>query len=159
IVGSVGRYRDFDRAFLPRHAHSRGRWTNVDRAHREDVHLPPIEVYQIGEVYFVRDGNHRVSVARERGQQFIDAYVIAVDVPVPVPPALNVDDLLRKQEYAAFLLETRLDVLRPGAAVELTLPGQYDKLSQHIAAHRWFVGERRHADVSWEDAVASWYDD
>src|SRR5260370_27513813 len=59
IVGSVGRYRDFDRAFLPRHAHSRGRWMNVDRAHLESVNLPPIEVYQIGDVYFVRDGNHR----------------------------------------------------------------------------------------------------
>jgi hypothetical protein len=159
IVGSVGRYRDFDRAFLPRHAHSRGRWTNIDRAHLEDVYLPPIEVYQIGEVYFVRDGNHRVSVARERRQQFIDAFVVAVEVPVPVTPDLDVDDLLRKREYAAFLLETRLDLLRPDAVVELTVPGQYEKLVQHIAAHRWFVGERRGAEDSWEDAVASWYDD
>jgi hypothetical protein len=159
IVGSVGRYRDFDRAFLPRHAHSRGRWTNVDRAHLEDVLLPPIEVYQVGEIYFVRDGNYRVSVARERGQEFIDAYVTLIEVPIPLTPDVNLHDLIRKQEYLAFLEVTRLDSLRPEARIELTLPGQYEKLTEHIAAHRWFIGERRGAEVAWDEAVGSWYDD
>ncbi len=158
IVGSVGRYHDFDRAFLPRRAHSKGRWTNVDRAYLEHVTLPPIDLYQIGEVYFVKDGNHRVSVARERGQDFIDAYVVAVEVPVPLTADVNLDDLIRKQEYAAFLDATGIRTSRPEARVELTLPGQYDSLLQHIAVHRWYLGERRGAAITWENAVASWYD-
>ncbi len=72
IVGSVGRYNDFDRAFLPRHRHIRSRWISIDLAKLRDIELPPIEVYKIGEVYFVKDGNHRVSVAREKGQKYIE---------------------------------------------------------------------------------------
>src|SRR5512138_1525754 len=64
IIGSVGRYLDFDRAFLPRRTNTRNRWESVDRAHLQDITLPPIEVYKVGTVYFVKDGNHRVSVAR-----------------------------------------------------------------------------------------------
>jgi hypothetical protein len=73
IVGSLGRYRDFDRAFLPLQKRTKDRWVSIDKAQYEEVGLPPIETYKIGEVYFVKDGNHRVSVARERGQDFVDA--------------------------------------------------------------------------------------
>src|SRR5213594_4520318 len=66
IVGSVGRYRDFDRAFLPRQVQTRDRWESVDRAHLDGTDLPPVDLYKIGDTYFVKDGNHRVSVARER---------------------------------------------------------------------------------------------
>ena len=68
IVGSVGRYNDFDRAFLPRRTESRSRWISIDAAHLQDIVLPPIEVYKIGAFYFVKDGNHRVSVARRKGR-------------------------------------------------------------------------------------------
>src|SRR5437867_792072 len=91
IVGSVGRYRDFDRAFLPRQARTRGRWESIDTAYLTHVELPPIELYKIGETYFVKDGNHRVSVARERGQVFVDARVIEVESPAPVT---SVEDLV-----------------------------------------------------------------
>src|SRR5512136_1482373 len=64
VVGSVGRYQDFDKAFLPRYRFLRSRWVSIDSAQMQDIILPPIDVYKIGEVYFVRDGNHRVSVAR-----------------------------------------------------------------------------------------------
>jgi len=84
IVGSVGRYRDFDRAFLPTQTHTRQRWQRVDRAHLSFVDLPPIQVYQVGEVYFVRDGNHRVSVARQSGAQTIQAHVWEFETRVPV---------------------------------------------------------------------------
>jgi hypothetical protein len=83
IVGSVSRYHDFDRAFLPRRTTTRDRWEGIDRAYYEDTALPPIELYRLGETYFVKDGNHRVSVARERGQEFIDAYIIELEAPVP----------------------------------------------------------------------------
>ncbi len=82
IVGSEGRYREFDRSFLPRQTHTKGRWVSIDKAHYKAVTLPPVELIKIGQDYFVRDGNHRVSVARVRGQEFIDAYVTEIVAPV-----------------------------------------------------------------------------
>lgn len=84
IVGSTGRYHDFDRAFFPRRPHLQDRWMSVDKAYHEGVALPPVELVKIGEIYFVSDGNHRVSVARARGQNFIDAHVIEIDRPIPI---------------------------------------------------------------------------
>ena len=158
IVGSVSRYRDFDRAFLPRRTTTRGRWLSIDRAYYEDTVLPPIELYQLGETYFVKDGNHRVSVARQQGQEFIDAYVIGLPVPVPIASLAELEEWVRHQDALDFATRTRLLTLRPGAHVELTLPGQYEKLLEHISVHRWFLGIEQQRPVAWDDAVASWYD-
>ncbi len=84
IVGSMDRFQDFNREFFPRQRFTAGRWQNVDRAYYQDVHLPPIQLYKVGDVYFVKDGNHRVSVARERGQQYIDAEVIEGHIRAPL---------------------------------------------------------------------------
>ncbi|MEP6987186.1 MAG: transcriptional regulator, partial [Chloroflexota bacterium] len=81
IVGSVGRYTDFTSTFLPKSVINRDRWTRIYAEAEGNTGLPPIEVYQVGEVYFVRDGNHRVSVALAMGQKTIEAYVTEVDVP------------------------------------------------------------------------------
>ena len=159
IVGSVGRYQDFDRAFLPKQSTTRDRWMSIDKAHLRDVILPPIEVYKLGSMYFVKDGNHRVSVARERGQSFMDAFVVEVDVPVPVENIADIDDLIRKQEYAEFITQTRLNELRPDAQVEFSLPGQYSKLMDHINVHRWYLGEQFQRDIPWDEAVIRWYDE
>ena len=75
IIGSEGRYNDFNKEFLPRRRNLRVRWQRVDEAHYQDIILPPIKLYRLGNAYFVRDGNHRVSVAREQGREFIDAEV------------------------------------------------------------------------------------
>jgi len=158
IVGSVSRYLDFDGAFLPRQSRTRERWISIDRAHLEDVPLPPIELYKIGEAYFVKDGNHRVSVAREKGQVFIDAVVIDVQVGVPVSADTNLADLILKREQADFLEYTQLDEIRPGSDLALTLPGQYDKLLEHISVHRYFLGQQQNHDIPYTEAVASWFD-
>ena len=158
IIGSIGRYRDFDRAFLPLQSRTKGRWVSIDKAHYEQIHLPPVELYKLGEVYFVKDGNHRVSVARERGQEFVDAYVIEIEIPVPLTADLKVDDLLLKQEYAIFLEQTALGVLRPQASFETKMPGQYALLLEHIAFHRWQMGKQRGGEVPLADAAAAWYD-
>jgi hypothetical protein len=84
IVGSEGRYSDFDQAFFPRQTQTKERWLSINQAHYQDVSLPPVELFKMSQVYFVRDGNHRVSVARAHGQEFIDAYVIELDLPVLV---------------------------------------------------------------------------
>ncbi len=158
IVGSLGRYRDFDRAFLPKQARTRSRWVRIDSAHYDEIILPPVELYKMGEVYFVRDGNHRVSVAREKGQEFVDAYVIEIEVSVPLTTDMQMDDLDLKAEYAVFLEETNLAEIRPGAQIELTLNGEYERLLEHISVHRWYLGEGRGAEVPYAEAVASWYD-
>lgn len=82
IVGSVGRWSDFDRSFLPARASVGERWKRIDRAYHRGEDLPPVELYKIGEAYFVVDGNHRVSVARYHGAQWIDARVTEVGGPV-----------------------------------------------------------------------------
>ncbi len=159
IIGSVGRYQDFDRAFLPRHSRTASRWISIDAAHLQEVDLPPVELYKIGEAYFVKDGNHRVSVARERGQKFIDAYVIEIDTPVPIDEHTDIDELITLHEKGEFYAKTQLDQLRPGAKIDLTLPGQYAKLLEHIDVHRYFMGIERGQEVTYEEAVASWYDE
>ena len=73
IIGSENRYQDFSSAFYPTNNSLKGRWQSIDAARLDNVTLPPISVYKIGEWYFVRDGNHRVSVARSEGLEFIDA--------------------------------------------------------------------------------------
>jgi hypothetical protein len=158
IVGSTGRYLDFDRAFLPLQGRTRDRWISIDKAHYQDVILPPVELFKVGEVYFVKDGNHRVSVARERGQAFIDAYIIEIDVPVPVTPDTSLDELALNQERYNFLKETHLDELRPDSSFETTVNGQFQRLLEHISVHRWYLGEQSQAAVELPEAAASWYD-
>lgn len=158
IVGSVGRYRDFDRAFLPKQRQTQYRWESIHAAREDGVLLPPVDLYKIGDVYFVKDGNHRVSVARAIGQTYIDAYVTEIDVSVAITPESNVDEIIRQQEYAAFLHQTRLSKIRPEVAIQLSAPGQYEKLLEHIAVHRWYMGEQRQAEIPYEEAVASWVD-
>ena len=86
IVGSVGRYTDFSRSFLPLQNEDQARWARVKMAVSDLAGLPPIEVYRIGEAYFVLDGNHRVSVARELGATYIQAYVTEVRTRVSLSP-------------------------------------------------------------------------
>lgn len=83
IVGSVDRFRDFDRSFLPKRKNTANRWKSIDRAYHQDVVLPPIQLYKVGDIYFVKDGNHRVSVAREHGVNFLvlDEPTASLDEP------------------------------------------------------------------------------
>lgn len=158
IVGSVGRYTDFTRDFLPRQDTDADRWARVKVATTGLVGLPPIEVYQIGEVYFVQDGNHRVSVARQLGATHIQAYVTEVRSRVPLTPAIQPDELILKAEYVGFLEQTHLDELRPGCNLSVTVPGQYKILAEHIEVHRYYLGLEQQRFIPYEEAVASWYD-
>ncbi|HEX9018942.1 MAG TPA: hypothetical protein VF806_07130, partial [Anaerolineaceae bacterium] len=158
IVGSVNRYTDFSRSFLPRNPADSERWARVRMGMESLAGLPPIEVYQIGEVYFVLDGHHRVSVARDLGAPTIEAYVTPVYTHVPLSPGDSPDDLILKSEYDDFLNQTHLDELRQGADLQVTAPGQYPQLLEHISVHRYFMGEARHAEIPYPEAVADWYD-
>jgi len=159
IIGSVGRYRDFDRVFLPTQDRTAGRWRSISRAHYDEISLPPVKLYKIGDAYFVLDGNHRVSVARERGVEFVDAEVIEAATRVPVTADLDADDLEIKGEYARFLERARLDQLRPDQRIEFTSGGGYERLLEHIAVHRHFMGLEQQRFIPEDEAVCDWYDD
>ena len=161
IVGSVGRYTDFTRSFLPLKNNDQQRWARVKAAIDDPsgTGLPPIDVYKVGDVYFVLDGNHRVSVARQEGFSHIQAHVIEVKTDIPLTPDIQPDDLIIKTEYAEFLEQTNFNLLRPGVDLSLTIPGQYQKLKEHIDAHWYFMGLDLQRDVSYPEAVAHWYDE
>ena len=159
IIGSATlRYNDFDRAFLPTQARTKTRWHNIDRLYYENVDLPPVQLYQIGEFYFVRDGHHRISVARQRGQQFIEAEVIEVQTRVALSADLTAHDLEIAGEYADFVERTQIDRLRPEQSIKFSEPGGYTRLIEHIAVHRYFMGIEQHHPIPWQKAVVSWYD-
>src|SRR5215213_354559 len=86
IVGSVGRWRDFDGSFLPARASMGDRWKRIDRAFQRGEDLPPVELYKIGEAYFVVDGHHRVSVARYHEVPTVEASVAEFHPKLPAAP-------------------------------------------------------------------------
>ncbi len=158
IVGSVGRYADFTRSFLPKRDTDRLRWTQVKAMADGLTGFPPIEVYQLGEVYFVRDGNHRVSVMQQTGATHIQAYVTEVRSDVPLEPGIQPDDLILKGEYAGFLETTSLRALVPNTEISLTVPGKYRILLEHIEVHRFFMGIDQQRDIPYPEAVLHWYE-
>jgi nucleotide-binding universal stress UspA family protein len=158
IVGSVGRYTDFTRSFLPRKDSDENRWARVQMAVKGLKGVPAIDVYQIGEAYFVRDGNHRVSVARQLGAAHIQARITEIHSRVPLSPDVQPDDLILKAEYADFLERTNLDRLRPEVDLEVTAPGRYQLIEEHIGVHRHFMGIEQQREIPFEEAAAHWLD-
>ena len=159
IVGSVDRYRDFDHYFLPRVGHTVERWAGIRQAGLEGKELPPISVYKVGEVYFVKDGHHRVSVARNAGQFYIDAEIIELSVTVPPNSTDTLKEIIIKGEYADFLEKTQLNRVRPGHyEILFTVTGRYDVLLEHISTRQYYLGLKYQREVSREEAVGSWYD-
>lgn len=158
IVGSLNRYHQFDRAFLPVEDQLAARWQNIDRAFYKDISLPPVVLYKVGQVYFVVDGHHRVSVARRQGQEFIEAEVRECATKVNITPDLKPEDLSILGEKVHFLERTRLDDLRPRAKIRLTIPDGFDRMVEHIAVHRYFMGLDLKRDIPEEEAITHWYD-
>jgi hypothetical protein len=156
IVGSLGRCSDFTRSFLPRQAIDQQRWTRVET---DLVKWPPIQVYQVGQVYFVQDGHHRVSVARQLGHSHIQAYVTEVRARAPLSPESQPEDLIVQAEYADFLERTHLDELRPEIDLSVSVPGQYRMLEEHIEVHRYYMGLEQERKIPYQEAVVDWYDE
>lgn len=158
IVGSVGRYNDFTRTFLPLVEGDSWRWRRVAELQTE-MGLPPIELYKVGDAYFVKDGNHRVSVARQFGAKTIEAYVWEYETPVGGLPAhAEIDDLIVKAEYRAFLDHTRLDLSRPEQNIVVTEPGMYPQLEVEIELYRQNLERIDGEPRSYPEAAAVWYD-
>ena len=167
IAGSTGRYEDFTRQFLPRTGDKREkeRWRNIYTLAVTGEGFPPIDVYKIDQVYFVKDGNHRVSVARELGWKTIQAYVTELPSAISLEPDVEPDDLLIKEECAYFLEQTRLDKTRPESkqSIDFSEPGGYKHLLHDIELHRYLIARSRGSApgstlISLPTAAADWYD-
>lgn len=164
IVGSTGRYRDFTRSFLPKSDNTEDRWRRVDAiAHSEGY--PPVDLIKVGDVYFVRDGNHRISVARSHKAKTIEAYVVEykTDIEINKDDAIEdvrhkVDKLLLKYEREEFFRDTQLDQLRPAQNLVFTEPGRYRLVKEHIAFHKYLKEVELSREIPYEEAVISWYD-
>ncbi|MBK6794567.1 MAG: hypothetical protein IPG80_18950 [Anaerolineales bacterium] len=158
IAGSLNRYHEFDRAFLPKEDQLATRWTKVDRAFYEDIHLPPVVLYKVGDVFFVVDGHHRVSVAREQGQEYIEAEVRECATRVNITPDIKPEDLEILGAKVDFLERSGLDKLKPEANIKLNIPDGFNRMLEHIAVHRYFMGLDFKRDISEQEAVVHWYD-
>jgi len=160
IAGSEGRYRDFNKYFLPKSDHLRSRWERVDEAHLRDIVLPAIQLYEIGGVYFVRDGNHRVSVAKAKGVEYIDADVISLSSEINLRPDMTTDQLREELvgfEKNIFYEKTNFGGLTGDMSLDFSTPGRYDVIYNHILVHKYFLNETVEDEIPFSDALVSWY--
>ncbi len=158
IVGSVGRYDDFTRDFLPKKDSDQERWARVKTAVLDMRGMYPIDVYQMGEVYFVMDGHHRVSIARQLGTSTISAHVTEVITKVPLALGDDQDQVSCKSRYVEFLEQTQLNQLRPEANLLLTFCNQYHVFLAQIEVHRQRLAEAQQHQITPQEAVTQWID-
>jgi hypothetical protein len=161
IVGSEDRYEDFDKQFLPSKKHLEGRWKRVDLAYYEEITLPPIRLYEISGVYFVRDGNHRISVARAKGVEFIDAEITTLDADIkldPKAPLKKTKESILLFERERFCGKTGIGKLRPETDIVFTEIGRYEELHEHINVHKYYINLELPTEIPFETALLSWHD-
>ncbi len=160
IIGSEGRYHDFTNAFYPKRDMLRGRWESIDRAHKTYIDLPPISVYKLGEWYFVRDGNHRVSVARTQGVAFIDAEVVELDTEIHLEPGMTTLALRKSvvdYERKAFMEEYKPEKYLDMDQIYFTSPGMYPEMVNHILVHKYYINQSQKEEIPFSEAAASWF--
>lgn len=159
IVGSVGRYNDFTRQFFPKNRDMQDRWSRVYAQMHSLEGVPPIDVYQIDDVYFVRDGNHRVSIAKQLGYETMQAHVTELDTPINLEPDMSLKMWQTAEAYSMFLYDTRLDRNRPGKQnmIRLSEPSRYHSLLEHIELAQQVL-ELEGKDSTLEEAAVYWFD-
>lgn len=160
IVGSEGRYKDFDSQFFPKNSFMRQRWERVDEANISDIALPPIKVYELAGLYFVRDGNHRVSVAKAKGVEFIDAEVVSLKSEIKLAPVASLAGMTRQiifYEKREFYSETAFGDITDFWGLDFTTAGQYDVIYNHILTHKYYLSQRQNSEASMDDAIMSWF--
>ena len=160
VVGSEGRYNDFDNRFFPKSSHLKNRWEHVDQAAIQAIDLPPIKVYEIAGLYFVRDGNHRVSVAKSRGTEFIDAEVVSLQSEIVLKKPDNINDIVRQiinYEKRVFYSETGFGDITDYWCLDFSRTGRYDVIYNHILTHKYYMNLHKSEEITMEDAILSWF--
>jgi hypothetical protein len=159
IVGTVDRrLGQFDRAFRPGSADSRGRWERVAAARRRGDDLPPIRVYRIGELHFVEDGHHRVSVARSLGDTKIQAHVTEVRTALPAELELHLRDLPLKRHERLFHERVPL-VPEARARIKLFDEWRYSQLAALVEAWGYRASCDRGQLLSRPQMAGAWFRD
>ena len=159
IVGSVGRCSDYTRSFHPIRDNDLDRWASVNDALAAAKSLPAINVYQLGDLFFVVDGHHRVSAARQQGRTTIQAWVMRVATDLSLSHDIRPDDLALNLEHAAFFASPGLGERRPGLDFRVTTAGQHAALKDQISAHHAFLELDQRRAVPYSEAVDQWCDE
>src|ERR1700683_5040289 len=155
IVGTVDRGREFDRSFRPTSGRVRSRWEQIAAAMRRGESMPPVDLVRIGEIYFVRDGHHRVSVARALGRTDIDAYVTDVVTRVGAERTITLADLPVKSHERVFFERVPLpDEAR--AEISLSDPWEYGELAEAVEAWGFRSAQDRGESINRREAAYMW---
>ncbi len=156
IVGTVDRAKDFDRQFRPLTTRLRPRWERIALARRRGESMPPIEVYRIGDAHFVRDGHHRVSVARAQGDEVIDAHVVEVVTRVGADRSIRVADLPLKGHERLFRDRVPL-APEARARIRLTDPFRLGELAEGVEAWGFRLMQGDRAWHGREEVARRWF--
>lgn len=158
IVGTVDRTVEFDRGFRPTSSRLRSRWERIAAAQRRGEALPPISLYRIGDLHFVRDGHHRVSVARALGREDIDAYVTEVRTRVRLGRDLKVSDLPQKDHERLFRERVPLPAEQRGR-ISLSDPWDYGVLAEGVEAWGFRTMQDRRTYMDRGEVAQLWFDE
>jgi len=156
IVGTVDRAADFDRGFRPTSPRLRSRWERIAAAQRRGESLPPISLYRVGDLYFVRDGHHRVSVAKSLGREDIDAYVVEIQTRVRLGRDLRVGDLPLKDHERLFRERVPLG-REERARISVTDPWAYGTLAEGVEAWGFRAMQDRGAYMDRREVAHLWF--
>ena len=156
IVGSVDRTVDFDRGLRPTSARLRSRWERINAAQRRGEALPPVSLYKIGDLYFVRDGHHRVSVAKSLGRPDIDAYVVEVTTRIKLGEDTRVSDLPLKDHERLFRERVPLPAEARGQ-ISVSDPWDYGVLAEAIEAWGFRAMQNRGTYMDRGEVAAHWF--
>jgi len=156
IVGSVDRTVDFDRGLRPTSARLRSRWERINAAQRRGEALPPVSLFKVGDLYFVRDGHHRVSVAKSLGRTDIDAYVVEVTTRVKLGEDTLVSDLPLKDHERLFRERVPLPA---DARARISLRDQWDfgTLAEAVEAWGFRAMQNRGTYMDRAEIARHWY--
>jgi hypothetical protein len=157
IVGTVDRAREFDRSFRPTSGRVRSRWEHIAATMRRGEPMPPVDLVQIGEIHFVRDGHHRVSVARALGRTDIDAYVTEVHTRVGAERTITLADLPLKSHERVFFERVPLPA-DARAAIVLSDPWDYGKLAEGVEAWGFRTIQDRTEPINRREMAFQWLD-
>ena len=155
IVGTVDRERDFDRHFRPTSGRVRSRWEQIAEAMRRGEALPPVDLIKIGEIYFVRDGHHRVSVACALGHTDIDAYVTEVITRVGVENPITIADLPLKSHERLFYERVPL-AAEARSEIRVSDPWDYAVLAESVEAWGFRAIQKHGEALDREHAARLW---
>jgi hypothetical protein len=158
IVGTVDRAVDFDRGFRPTSARLRSRWERIAAAQRRGEALPPISLFQVGDLYFVRDGHHRVSVAKSLGHEDIDAYVTEITTRLKLGADLRVSQLPLKDHERLFRERVPLDAQRR-ARIRLSDPWDLGTLAEAVEAWGFRLMQERGHFYERAEVARIWFDE